>query len=295
MAESLLNIKSRINTVKSIKKITNAMKLIASSRYTKLKSLFDDNTKYLDHMTKAMQICLKYANYENRNLPTCMTTNQSNKSLYIIISSTLGLCGGYFHNIEKIVDSILTKDGTQDAIFIGEKGYKHYKDSFNKVYSNYTDLLDNLSFENVNKFRHELDAIYRKEKYSSIYIISTKYINSMEVEAKMEKLFPLQVDQFTSKIDDDPSLQMEPIFEGGISKVADLIVPHYLDELLYRYILESSLSEQTSRKNSMENSTTSANQLIYDLGLLYNKVRQARITQEITEVISGSQDSLDLF
>lgn len=289
MAESLLKVKSRINTVKSIKKITNAMKLIASSRYSKLKVLFDNNLEYLNSYKKAMNLCLKYIDYNSSNLPTCLIKNNSEKKLYIVVSSTLGLCGGYNHEIEKLADKYII-DKNVDVIFIGEKGYKHYKDRvLGKHFDNYVHLQDILSFDIVNQFRHELDAIYRQEKYSQINIIYTKYLTSLSTKCVNEQLFPLQIDDSLKN-----EKTIEPLFENGSKQVADLIVPHYLDALLYRCLLESNISEQTQRKNSMENSTTSANQLIYNLGLLYNKVRQQRITQEITEVISGSTDSLDL-
>ena len=108
----------------------------------------------------------------------------------------------------------------------------------------------------------------------------------METKCVCEKLLPLTIDQ-SKKCD------CEPTFEGSSSSVADLIVPHYLDALIYHHLLESALSEQVNRKNSMENATTSANKLLYELSLLYNKVRQQKITEEMTQVSSGNNNSLN--
>lgn len=282
MNDNLLAIKLRINAVKSIKKITNAMKLISSSRYSKIKNLFDSNLEYLNSMSLAMKLCLKYASFDENNLPTCLKKNSSNKNLYIIVSSNLGLCGSYIHEIEKTLISQIENKTDIDAIFIGERSYKHLKDRFNKSYSEYIELLDNLSFDNVNKFRHELDAIYRKENYANIFIVYTKYINSMTTKCVVEKLLPLEINL-------DDKIETQPNFEISPANEADLIVPHYLDAIIYNDLLQASLSEQTNRKNSMENSTTSANKLLYELNLNYNKARQAKITQEITEVISSSK------
>ena len=112
----------------------------------------------------------------------------------------------------------------------------------------------------------------------------TAYINSFETSCKIEKVLPLDKEPLQSDNIDN----IEPLFDPSPSTVLDLIVPHYLDALLYRYFLESALSEQTCRKNSMENASTSADKLIENLKLLYNKVRQQNITNEITEIVSGS-------
>ncbi|HBS10467.1 MAG TPA: ATP synthase F1 subunit gamma [Firmicutes bacterium] len=283
MADSLLNVKKRIQTVNSIKKITNAMKLIASSRYNKLKTIFDNNFLYYNYMKKAMNISLKYVNFEDsKHIPTCLIENNSNKNLFILVSSTLGLCGSYFYNLAKLADLHLNKDS--DVIFIGQKGYRKYKDKVNNSFNDFINLLDNLNIDSVNYFRHYLDNLYKKNNYKSVYIIYTSYINSLKVECKIEKLLPLQIDK--ECINDS----VEPLFENSTSSIVDLIVPHYLDALLYRYFLESNLSEQTCRKNSMENASTSADKLIDNLMLLYNKVRQQNITNEITEIISGSNN-----
>ncbi len=281
MAESLLSVKKRIQSVESIRKITKVMKLISSSRYTYFRNLYDGNLVYLDSLKKSMDICLHYADYDNNKLPTCMVKNSGNKKLYIFVTCTLGLCGAYVYNLEKIAKKELTKDC--DCVFIGEKGYQHFKNSVNNSYSDYLNLLDNLTYENVNSFRHYLDHLYRKNKYSEVILIYTKFENSFNVVATKEKLFPLEYKENDKEF-------VEPRFGSEASNVADLIVPHYLDSYIYHSLIESCLCEHTSRKNSMENATSSAESLIEDLKLRYNKLRQTKITQEITEVISGSSN-----
>ncbi len=286
MAESLLGVKKRIQSVESIRKITKVMKLIASSRYTYFRNLYDGNLSYLTSLEKSMEICLLYADYGNNRKPTCMRKNQGNKKLYIFVTCTLGLCGAYVYNLEKLAKKEITKDS--DCVFIGEKGYTHFKNSCNHAYTEYIHLLDNLTYENVNSFRHYLDHLYKTNNYSEVILISTKYENSFSVVAKKEKLFPLEPKVHTGS---ELKESVEPIFGSEPTRVADLIVPHYLDAYLYHSLVEACLSEHTSRKNSMENATSSAEDLISELKLRYNKLRQSKITQEITEVISGSESN----
>lgn len=287
MGESLLEVKTRIQTVESIRKITNAMKLIANSRYNQLKNLYDGNLAYMEEIKEAMELCLLYVDYSKTARPTCLVQNPGNKKLYIFVTSTLGLCGSYYNNLSKLASKVLTKN--DDVIFIGEKGYRHYKDKVHRAYKRFIHLLDNFSYTKINLFRHQLDELYRQEGYSSINIIYTAYINSMNTKCVCKKILPLDGE----KIVREKKEKLEPLFEGKSSKVADLIVPHYLDALLYRSFLESAISEQTNRKNSMENATSSADKLLYELKLEYNKVRQQKITNEINEIVSGSNDAID--
>lgn len=283
MAESLLYIKNRIQAVESIKKITKVMKLIASSKYNKFKAQYDGNIEYTSELEKMMNSCLTYIDFSSYKLPTCLTENPGNKKLFILVSNTLGLCGPYFYNLLKVANKEI--GANDDIIFIGEKGYRAYKNKPNKGDKTFIDLLDKLTFDNTNKFRHYIDKLYRDNQYNSIYIIYTKYIDAMNTKCVCEKLLPLTIDE-------SKKMESEPTFEGSSSSVADLIVPHYLDALIYHHLLESALSEQVNRKNSMENATTSANKLLYELSLLYNKVRQQKITEEMTEVSSGNNNSL---
>lgn len=288
MSQSLLAIKNRIQTVESIKKITNAMKLISSSRFSKLKTIYDSNVEYLVSTKKSMELCLFYTDLSRLKLPTCMTSNEGERDLYILVSSTLGLSGAYYHNIEKLASKYIKEK--DDVIFIGEKGYRHFKNKVHKYYDEFLNLGSNLNFDEVNAFRHILDSYYRKEEYNAIYIIYSTLNSHHEVTPIIEKLLPLEV----TKNSKNPA-ELEPIFENGANNVADLIVPHYLDALIYNYLLMSKMCEEFSRKNSMENATSSATKLIDELTLTYNKIRQQKITQEITEIISGSNDNLDLF
>ena len=189
MGESLLEVKTRIQTVESIRKITNAMKLIANSRYNQLKNLYDGNLAYMEEIKEAMELCLLYVDYSKTARPTCLVQNPGNKKLYIFVTSTLGLCGSYYNNLSKLASKVLTKN--DDVIFIGEKGYRHYKDKVHRAYKRFIHLLDNFSYTKINLFRHQLDELYRQEGYSSINIIYTAYINSMTTKCVCKKILPL--------------------------------------------------------------------------------------------------------
>lgn len=291
MAESLLAVKSRLNTVASIRKITKAMKLIASSRYSRLKNQYDGTKEYVKGMSECMNQIVNIIDFDKMTRPTCMTVNPGDTKLVIFVTPTLGLCGSYYYNLQKIAKDVLTEK--DDVVFIGEKGYRYFKDKVHKADTKFIHLLDNLTFDNVNVFRHYIDKLYRENKYRSIDIIYTRYINSFMTKAVCEQVLPLEqnsasIENMKSGIEKG---SYDLLFEGHPDQVVDLIVPHYLDAILYKYFLESGLSEHTSRRNSMESATSSADSLIEMLKLQYNKARQQKITNEITEIIAGSNSS----
>lgn len=287
MPESMLSVRTRLNTVRSIRKITNAMKLIASARYARWKAVLDANQDYVKGMSECLTACLKSVDYDNiQDRPSCMKINPGNKQLFIIVTSTLGLCGSYNYDLYKVVKSNASKK--DDAVFIGEKGFRHFREYFKNCYDDFVDMDQNLDFDSVNTFRHWLDRLYREKNYSKVFIIFTKYVNSMTTKPTCEKLFPLTPEDIP---DFDKPLTAPPIFEPSPGVVSDKIVSHWLDAILFNRLVESMMSEQTCRRNSMDNATDSADKLSDSLVLEYNKMRQQKITQEITEVVSGANAS----
>lgn len=282
MAESLLSIKTRLASVRSIGKMTKAMKLIAAARYTRWKNLLDGNKTYEQAMREALLLCLQRVDFTSENIPNCMIKNEKGRKLYIFISSSLGLCGAYNHDLFKVFDQTVTSE--DDVIFIGERGYRHFQNRPHKSYRNYLHITQYLTYDSANEFRHWLDKLYKNENYQSVFVIYTQYINSINTKVSVKRILPLEREDIPPVKTDS----LEPTFDPNAASVANLLVPHYLDAILYRILLESNVSEQTSRRNSMDNATNSADKITHQLILTFNKLRQQKITQEITEVVGGA-------
>lgn len=287
MSESLIETRRRIQTIQSTEKITKAMKLVASVKFQKYKKKFNESLSYANEMEKTMMTTLMNIDISKTEYSQYLTSFDVDRKLYIVISSTLGLCGSYNYNIFKTLDPIL-KD-KDEIITIGQKAYTHYHDSKYKIYDQYTSLLDNFSYDNVRAMRHFLFRLYREEKYNSIQLVYTNYKNSMSFIPTIKEIAPLPVasiqDMFKS------NYSYPPIFEPNANEVADLILPHYADSQLYIKMIESQLCEHASRRNAMETATDNADDILQTLKIEYNKARQSAITQEITEVVSGANSS----
>lgn len=283
MPESLVNTKRRIATIRSTQKITKAMKLVASVKYQRWKKMYDENTTYFTAMTNNLTRAFSCIDLDCEKLPSVLTPNAGNKTLYVIVSSTLGLCGAYNYNLFKSIDSVIKEN--DELLLIGQKASVHYSNYKNKKNTDYLELLDKFSYSTVKKLRHYLIREYEKKTYSKIILVYTEYKNSLTFTPTLKTILPLDTENI--EIDKKESLN-PPIFEPNENEVFEQVIPHYLDASIYRNLLESEISELASRRNAMETATDAAEKIQAQLQLQYNKARQSAITQEITEVVAGA-------
>ena len=283
MAQNLSRVKRRINTVASTRKITNAMKLVSSVKARKLTKEFEVCKTFNVELNKTFDLATKDLSFEElANLSSLFIENKnSNKTLYIIVMSNMGLCGNYNGNLYKYFET-LYKEG-DEVIAIGNKlrGYfARNKDV--KINYDYIDILNHFNFTKAKLFSKKLCEIYLNGDYKEIKIIHSTYVNSLVFKSVSTDFLPVK--QSLS----EESWAYEPIYGGSKAEFIKEFLPMYLANVLYNIMFESLLCEETSRRNSMDNADKNAQELMDNLNLEYNKARQASITQEITEVVNGS-------
>ena len=281
MAMSLQQTKTRIKSVASTKKITKAMELVATSKLRKAKDLNLQITPYKNEVFEIISYCAN--NVDDKDYKY-FNEKASEKTLYVVVTSTLGLCGGYNIAVEKYASSLLNKN--DDLIVIGTKGINYFKDKSNPIIQKYgelpgMDLKENISSRIAYKILKEFD----NGNYKCVKMIYTKFINSLTFEPKLVQLLPI------SELVEVPKISKELLLEPSAEEVLDNLIPFYLTTSIKTLIFESMLSEQASRRTAMENATDNASELEEKLLLEFNKSRQASITQEITE-ISGAANAI---
>ena len=281
MAMSLLQTKNRIRSVASTKKITKAMELVATSKLKKAKDLNIKITPYKEEVFEIISYCAK--NIDDRDYKY-FNENKTEKELNIIVTSTLGLCGGYNVAIEKYVLNNISKNN--DLIVLGAKGITYFTNNGYTLLKKYSELP---SLDLKEELSNTLTRIALKEfdsgNYKKINMIYTKFINSLTFEPERVQLLPL------SSIVEVPKMSKELVLEPSAYEVLNNLIPFYLTTSIKALLFESMLSEQASRRTAMENATDNASELQDKLLLEYNKSRQASITQEITE-ISGAANAI---
>ncbi len=282
MPESLVNTKRRINTIRSTMKITKAMKLVASVKYQRWKKMYDENAAYTIEMQNALERTLASIDFSDVSKPDLLSGfENTKKNLYIIVTSSLGLCGSYNYNLFKEIDPQL-KEG-DELFLLGQKGLVHYQNKSYKLYTDYLDIQEKFTYSAVRRMRHEIIRLYRKEKYAKVVLVYTQYKNSITFIPTLKTILPLSYEEKEKQDESD-----QPLFEPDAKEVLLTLIPHSIDASLYHRLIESQLSELASRRNAMETATDSADKIQAQLQLEYNKARQTAITQEITEIVAGA-------
>ena len=277
MPQEVTRIKKRIKSVSSSYKITSAMKLVSTVKLKKWKNKMLANKEYasqIDEIAKTV-----FSNIEKSNNPF-LQERKADKNLYIVLSSSLGLCGAYNNNIFRVADAKI-KDN-DDAIILGNKAISHYKDgAFNHIetFKEYSGV----SNENtINAIIEYIKSEYIKGTYREVHIIYTSYKNSLVFHPVDYTLLPL-------KMEETETSAYPPIMEPNQEALINVLVPIYLKNSVYAKFLESEVCEQAARSNAMENATKNAEELLENLQIEFNKARQGAITQEITEIVGASQ------
>ena len=277
MPQEVTRIKKRIKSVSSSYKITSAMKLVSTVKLKKWKNKMLANKDYALRIDEIAQTV--FSSIEKSKNPF-FQERKADKNLYIVLSSSLGLCGAYNNNIFRIADAKI-KDN-DDAIILGNKAISHYKDGTFHHIETFKDYSGVSNESTINAIIEYIKTEYVKGTYQEIHIIYTSYKNSLVFHPVDYTLLPLRVE--TENKDPYP-----PIMEPNQEALIDVLVPIYLKNSVYAKFLESEVCEQAARSNAMENATKNAEELLENLQIEFNKARQGAITQEITEIVGASQ------
>jgi len=278
MSQALIQTKKRMKSVKSTSKITKSMKLVSTAKLKTYLSLMESYKVYSTKLNEIVAFAFK--NVEKIDNPL-FSFGKGNKTLYVIITSSLGLCGSYNHNLFSYVEKNILNS---DCLILGSKGKTHFKkSSLNNIKDlDYMGIKDDCG---ISALKEAIISSFLSGEYRDVKIVYTEYINSIKCKVNSKILLPIGKD-----IDLKSTTNYPPFFEPSIEGFINRVAPQYLDSLLYSYLLESEVSEQSERRNAMENATNNALDLVERLQLEYNKARQSAITQEIIEVSSASNN-----
>lgn len=267
-------IKRRIRSVLATKKITQAMELISISKYQKQKSLLERNKNYADTL---LDMVADIASRSNVDDVFWLDEREDINPCVLLITSDLGLCGGYNNNTLKIFKQI---SKVNQCIAIGYKGVRY---TTSRGYNVISLSSEGLNMATINEIMSGIYEQIKNKEISSIHVVYTDFINSITFDPKIVKLYP-----FTVPKKERSSLLAETIFEPSGSEILNELIPMTISSSIYRMYLSSKASEQAARRLAMENATDNAQEIIENLTLKFNQSRQAAITQEISEIVAGA-------
>ena len=282
MSLGIIATKRRIKSVNSTKKITKAMELVSTSKLKRCRDAFDRNSVYTSETLELVQEVL--ANVKNVDNQYLVKKDIKSK-LYIVITSNLGLCGGYNANIYSLVKDNVDLENDY-LITLGSKGNSYFnKRGYNIVHS-INEETTGFEQEASKQIASKALEMFTNNSVGEVHIIYTKFVNSLTFRAEDLKLLPVEV---VEKEVSGPTQEL--MIEPDANEVLNELLPFYFNSVIYGSLIESNVSEQASRRTAMENATDNAEEISGKLLIQYNKARQSAITQEITEVVAGANAS----
>lgn len=279
-------IRTQIGSIKNTQKITSAMEMVAASKMRKAQDRMAATRPYSDKIYNVIQH-LAFAHPEYKH-PYLQDREESKRVGYIVVSSDRGLCGGLNNNLFKsVLKDIKTKldAGVEvDVCAIGQKASTFFKRLPVNLVSQKVQLGDApQAHELIGTVKVMLDA-YNEGQIDSLYFVYNEFVNTMTQDNKIVRLLPAKPEKPSEEL----SHHWDYIYEPDAKDVLDDLLVRYIESLVYQGVVENIACEQASRMIAMKNASDNAGDLIDDLQLVYNKARQAAITQEISEIVAGA-------
>lgn len=282
-------IQARINSIKDTMKITSAMYTISSSKVKQAKKKLEGTKPYyyalqgeisriLRHLPE-----LQHRHFDKREKKEGRTLG------CIVVTSDTGLAGAYNHNVIKEAESLMGESERAKLFVVGEMGRQYFSSRNYPIDRNFRYTVQKPSMHRARVISGTIMDLFEQGELDEVYLIFTEMVNAVSVETRKVKLLPLERADFgTMKMPLNVHREEIALYPSAQS-VLDSIIPNYITGMIYACLVESYCSEQNSRMLAMQAATDSAKDIIRELSILYNRARQAAITQELTEVISGAR------
>jgi len=284
LGDNMKSIKLRIKSVTSTKQITKAMELVAASKLRKAQDRVMRSRPYYETLHETLQDIVSAA---DEFTSPYTTPREVKTACYVVIAGDRGLAGGYNSNLLKLAGALIEADmaagkavkvlpvGKKALEYCGRKGYDIYSAAYPEA--------DDLGVSDCFTMARALSKDYLAEKIDSLTVCYTMFNSMLSQTPQNLSILPLVVDE------EDKS-GAELVYDTDAETVFAAIVPEYIGGLIYGALCESVVSEQGARRTAMESATKNAQEMIDDLSLKYNRARQGAITQEITEIVAGSEN-----
>jgi len=289
---NLKELKNRISSVKSTRKITSAMKMVAASKLRRAQELAESSRVYADSLSFILS-SLAGNTKNSSDLPEILTGRENSKiSLLIINSSDRGLCGGFnsnlFRNAKKWISDQQGLGKSVKIMTVGKKASSFYKKTDLDIVASFEDLNSNdRQLQVSEEIKNKIMELFENNEIDEVSILFNKFVSAISQEPTYQSLIPLSNDETSEEENEANNSVFE--FEPDKNELLEYLVPRNFLTQIYRSVLESSASEHAARMTSMDNATRNAGDMIDRLTLTYNRTRQAFITKELIEIISGAE------
>jgi F-type H+-transporting ATPase subunit gamma len=282
---NLKEIRGRITSISSTMQITRAMKMVSAAKLKKAQDAIVMLRPYSEKLQELIQNV--YSSSDPDQISVYAQKREVKRILFIAVTSNRGLAGAFNSSIVKELN-IQFQNNAQyevEVLSIGKKAYDAVRRS-RTVYSNESAVFDNLNFDTVSNVAEAVMTSFREGKFDEVYVIYNKFVNAATQEVTTEQLLPITMPEADTA---EAQVETDYIFEPNRAEILDNLIPKSIKTQVFKAVLDSVASEHGARMTAMHKATDNAEALRNDLRIFYNKARQAAITNEILEIVSGAE------
>ena len=278
---NLKDIRNRIKSVKSIQKVTKAMKMVAAAKMRRAQEHMEEARPYAQRLTEVIQHLLPDVDREILDL---LDVRSVNRVAYVVVTTDRGLAGSFNTNVLKKAQKEIDTIGKNnvDIFCIGKKARDYYKQREYTIIDSHTDFWNELYYGDAIRIGKGIISHFTEKRVDEIHVVYNEFVNVANQYVESEKLLPLE-------FEGEESVQLDRLYEPDKNELVKSLIPRHLNIQVWKYLLESFASEQAARMVAMENATENAEEMIKDLTMEFNKARQASITKEILEIVGGAE------
>jgi F-type H+-transporting ATPase subunit gamma len=278
---NLKDIRNRIKSVKSIQKVTKAMKLVAAAKMRRAQERMEESRPYSNSLAEVIQHLLP--DVDRDRLPL-LDAREVKRKAYVVVSADRGLAGAFNTNLLKVAQKEIDAFGKEnvDLFCIGKKARDHFKRREYNIITSHVDFWADMEFNSAITIGRSIIEHFTSGKVDEIHVVYNYFINVGQQQVKSEVLLPLVYEE-------NNGVTHDRLYEPSKEELVSSLIPRHLNVQMWKYLLESYASEQAARMLAMENATSNSQDMIKDLTLKFNKARQAAITTEMLEIVSGAE------
>ncbi len=277
---SLKDLRNKIKSIKSIQQVTNAMKMVAAAKLRKSQENMEKARPYSNAIEGMINHLIPDI---DRSLLPILETREIKKKLFLVVSADRGMAGAFNSNIIKKTEQKVKEFGNSNSslICIGKKSHDYFKRRDYNIIDSYRDFWNTLDINMALKIGEIVIEKYLNKEIDCVEVIYNEFVSVASQKIICKSFLPI-----TYEADEKPPCEL--LYEPSKEGVVKTLIPKHLNVQLWQFLLESNASEQAARMVAMENATDNAGEMISDLSIEYNKARQAAITTEIIEIVSGA-------
>ena len=289
MAGALKEVRNRIKSVQSTQQITKAMKMVSAAKLRRAQDAIIQMRPYAKKLQEMLSNLV--SNMDSDTGGDLAVERPVEKVLLIVISSDRGLCGAYNANVIKLARSVMQEKyaaqmakGNISIWPVGKKAFDFFQKGGFKVSSDHKDVLQHISFEHIQQVAQAAIEAFAKKEFDVVEVIYSEFRNAATQAFTVERFLPIP----KAENKDGKTIKADFIFEPGKEILIAELMPKILNTQLFKAVLDANASEHGARMTAMDKASENANELLKDLRISYNRARQAAITTELTEIVSGA-------